>query len=228
MTPPKVFLKQNFDNLDSSSDTSPSAPSLPSSVSQTVLTTSSRNVTTPPIRSISNSFDTSSTKSYSTSSSNNRPPISEIPITPLTQSQPSPIHTPLVHIPNPESVAKYINYKPQKLKTANEMARQSPQLDIVQIPEKTYNTELESSTRSQIYPTIKPLKKLSTSLSNLLDAESPQDYEPSDSNYSLYIPQHRYNFCLLPNRRLSTDSSTLNFSALSSSYAIRLLSQHAQ
>ena len=96
------FSKQKFDNLDSSSDTSPSEPKLTSSTSQTLSITSSRNVTTQLIGLISNNFDTSSTKSYCTSSTTNQPPLSEISITPPTQFQPSPIHTLLVQIPNPE------------------------------------------------------------------------------------------------------------------------------
>ena len=145
--------------MDSSSDTSPSAPSLTSSTSQTVSTTHSRNVTTPPTKPISNIFDTFSTKSFCTSSNTNRPPISEIPITPPSQSNSSPIHTPLVHIPNPESFAKYIHYKPKNLGTAIKTVRLlPPQLDIVQIPETSYNTDLESGTNLQTYPTLKPLK----------------------------------------------------------------------
>ena len=136
----------------------------------------------------------------------------------------------MVHIPNPDSVAKYIDYKPQKLGTAIKTARLlPPQLDVVEIPKTTYSTDLESSTKSQIYPTLKPLKKLSTSLSNLLDDDSTQRYKPSqDSNSTIYIPQHRYNLRPLPNRRLSTDTSALNFSALSSSSTSRLLRQHAK
>ena len=89
-------------------------------------------VTTPPTRPISNIFDTSSTISSSTSSNTNRPPITEIPITPPSRSHSSPIQTPLVHIPNPESVAKYIEYKPQKLGIAIKTARLlPPQSDIV-------------------------------------------------------------------------------------------------
>ena len=84
---------QKSDNLDSSSDTPLSAPSSTSSTSQTVLTTHSRNVLIPPTRPISTIFDTSSTKSYSTSSNTIRPPISEISITPPSQSHSSPIHT---------------------------------------------------------------------------------------------------------------------------------------
>ena len=42
------------------------------------------------------------------------------------------------------------------------------------------------------------------------------------------IPRRRYNHRPLPNRRLSTDTSTLNFSALVNSSASRLLIQHAQ
>ena len=42
------------------------------------------------------------------------------------------------------------------------------------------------------------------------------------------MSQHRFNLRSLPNRRLSTDTSTLNFSALSSTSASRLLRQHAQ
>ena len=101
-----VFLKQNSDLLDSFSNTYPSASRLTISVSQTVLTTSSRMVNTPPKRPISNTFDTSSTKSYSASSTTYRPPMSEIPITPQTQPEPTSIHTPLVRIPNPKSVKK--------------------------------------------------------------------------------------------------------------------------
>ena len=136
----------------------------------------------------------------------------------------------MVLIPNPDSDAKYIDYKPQKLGTAIKTARLlPPQLDIVQIPKTTYDTDLESSTKSQIYPTLKPLLKLSTSLSNLLDDDSTQGYKPSqDSKRAIYIPQHRHIFCPLPNRKLSTDTSTRNFSALSSSSASRLLRQHAQ
>ena len=42
------------------------------------------------------------------------------------------------------------------------------------------------------------------------------------------LPQHRYNLRDLPSRRLSTDTSTLNISALSSNSALRLVRQHAQ
>ena len=42
------------------------------------------------------------------------------------------------------------------------------------------------------------------------------------------MPQHRYNLRDLPSRRLSTDTSTLNLSALSSNSALRLVRQHAQ
>ena len=81
----------------------------------------------------------------------------------------------MVHIPNSESVAKYIKHKPQKLGTAIKTARLlPPQSDIVQIPKTIYITDIESSTKSQIYPTLKPLRKLSTSLSNLLDDDSTQ------------------------------------------------------
>ena len=201
---------QNLNNLDSSSDTSPTAPSLTRSTSQTVITTPPRKVTLPPTGPISNIFDTSSTRSSSTSSTTNRPPTSELPITSLTQLQPSPIHTPLVHVPNPYSVAKYINNKQQKLGTAIKTARIQPQLGIVHISEPTYSTDLESSTRSHTSPTLKPHKKLSTSLSSLLDNYSTQEYKRSqDSNGTLFKPQHRYNLRPLPYRRLSTDTSTL-------------------
>ena len=86
----------------------------------------------------------------------------------------------------------------------------------------------ESSNRSHIYPPLKPLRHPSTSLSNLIDSAS--EYQPqTDTSGSEILPQHRYNLRPLPNRRLSaTDSSTLNFSALSSNSALRLLRQHAQ
>ena len=84
-----------------------------------------------------------------------------------------------------------------------------------------------SITPSKLYPPLKPLRKLSTSLSNLLDNTS--EYTPSqDTTSSLFVPHHRYNLRDLPSRRLSTDTSTLNLSALSSNSTLRLLRQHAQ
>ena len=73
---------------------------------------------------------------------------------------------------------------------------------------------------------MKPLRKPSTSLSNLLDDTS--DYAPSQDTSSLFVPKRRYNLRDLPSRRLSTDTSTLNFSAHSSTSALRLVRQHAQ
>ena len=60
--------------------------------------------------------------------------------------------------------------------------------------------------------------------------DSASEYQPpTDTSSSDIVPQHRYNLRHLPNRRLSaTDSSTLNFSALSSNSALRLLKQNAQ
>ena len=85
-----------------------------------------------------------------------------------------------------------------------------------------------SSNTPQIYPPLKPLRRSSTSLNNLLGSVS--EYQPeTDTSSSNIIPTHRYNLRPLPNRKLSdTDSSTLNFSALSSNSALRLLRQHAQ
>ena len=84
-----------------------------------------------------------------------------------------------------------------------------------------------STTSSKIHPPLKPLRNPSASLSNLLDNTS--EYTPSqDTTSSLFVPQHRYNLRDLPSRRLSTDTSTLNFSALSSNSALRLARQHAQ
>ena len=83
-----------------------------------------------------------------------------------------------------------------------------------------------STTSSKLYPTLKPLRKPSKSLSDLLDNTS--DYSPSQDTSSLFVPKHRYNLRDLPSRRLSTDTSTLNFSALSSNSALRLVRQHAQ
>ena len=86
----------------------------------------------------------------------------------------------------------------------------------------------ESSSRSQICPPLKPLIHPSTFLSNLIDSAS-ENQPQTDTSGSEIIPQHRYNLRPLPNRRLTaTDSSTLDFSALSSTSALRLLRQHAQ
>ena len=56
------------------------------------------------------------------------------------------------------------------------------------------------------------------------------DHQSMISKLMIYIsiPQHRYTLCPLRSRRLSTDTFTVNFSALSSSSASRLLRQHAQ
>ena len=95
-----------------------------------------------------------------------RPPITEIPIT--TRTQPSPINTPLVHIPNPETVEQYVTYKhPTAIKTV----RLQPQLHLVHISDTEY-TRLHplklpseiSTTFSKIYPPVKPLRKPSTSV----------------------------------------------------------------
>ena len=200
----------------------PSIPSTPeSSVSST---TNSSNVTptTPSKRSRSYISETTS------SSFLHRPPITEIPIN--TRTQQTPIKSPIIHIPNPESVEQYVTYKhPTAIKTV----RLQPQLNLVQIPDTEYTklpslklpSEL-STTSSKLYPPLKPLRKPSTSLSNLLDNTS--DYAPSQDTSSLFVPKHRYNLRDLPSRRLSTDTSTLNFSALSSNSALRLLRQHAQ
>ena len=99
-------MKYHFKNPGFFFDISPSAPSITSSTeSSTTNTTHTRNVTpiTPSKRPRSYNSETSS------SSILHKPPISEVPITTRTQS--SPIITPLVHIPNPETVEQYVNYK---------------------------------------------------------------------------------------------------------------------
>ena len=160
--------------------------------------------------------------------------MDEIPIN--TRPQQTPINTPIIHIPNPESVEQYVTYKhPTAIKTV----RLQPQLNLVQIPDTEYTklpslklpSELSttefSTTSSKLYPPLKPLRKPSTSLSNLLD-NNTSDYAPSQDTSSFFVPRHRYNLRDLPSRRLSTDTSTLNFSALSSNSALRLVRQHAQ
>ena len=182
--------------MDFSSDTSPSAASIHSNNEpQTPNNTHTRNITpvTPSKRPRSYISETSS------SSILHRLPITEIPITSRTQS--SPINTPIVHIPNPESVERYVNYKqPTAIKTV----RLQPQLNLVHIPDTEYTSlpplrlpsEI-SSTSSKIYPRLNPLRKLSTSLSNHLDITS--EYTPSqEATSSLFLPQHRYNRRDLP------------------------------
>ena len=149
----------------------------------------------------------------------------------LVLNQPSPINTPLVHIPNPETVEQYVNYKHS---TAIKTVRLQPQLNLVHILDTEYTrlpplklpSEI-STTSSKLYPPLKHLRKHSTSLSNPLDNTS--EYTPSqETTSSLFLPQHRYNLRDLHSRRLSTDTSTLNLSALSSNSALRLVRQHAQ
>ena len=104
---------------------------------------------------------------------------------------------------------QYANYKhPTAIKTV----KLQLQLNLLHIP---------------LYPPLKPLRNPSTSLSNLLDNTS--EYTPTqDTTSSLFVLQHRYNLRDLLSRRLSTDTSTLNLSALSSNSALRLVRQHAQ
>ena len=84
-----------------------------------------------------------------------------------------------------------------------------------------------STTSSKINPPLKPLRKPSTSLSSFLDNTS--EYTPSqETTSSLFLPKHRYNLRDLSSLRLSTDTLTLNLSALSSNSALRLVGQHAQ
>ena len=225
-------------NLDSSPETSPSAPSISSpSESSVPNTTSTSNVTpvTPSKRPRPHIITISPTpSSHITSTHISRPPIPEIPYTPRSRSQPS-IHTPISHIPHPHTVAHLVNYKqPTAIKTARVSTNLPSKLDIVQIPDIEYtplpslHLPAESASPSQVYPPLKPLRHPSTSLTNLLDSAS--EYHPqTDTSSSEIIPQHRYKLRPQPNRRLSaTDSSTLNFSALSINSALRLLRQHAQ
>ena len=59
--------------------------------------------------------------------------------------------------------------------------------------------------------------------------DNTSEYTPSqDTTGSFFVPHHRYNLRDLPSRRLSTDTSTLNQSALSTNSALRLVRQHAQ
>ena len=120
-------------------------------------TTNSGNVTptTPSKRPRSYVSETSS------SSLLHRPPITEIPIT--TRTQQTPINTPIVHIPNPESVEQYVIYKhPTAIKTVG----LQPQLNLVHIPDTEYTrlpplklpSEI-SNTSSKHYPPLKALPK---------------------------------------------------------------------
>ena len=142
--------------MDSSSDLSPSAPSITSSTESSITNTSqNRNVTpvTPSKRPRSYVSETSS------SSFLHRPTLTEIYI--ANRTQPSPINTPLVHIPNPETVEQNLNYKhPTAIKTV----RLHSQLTLVHIPdtECTRLPPLElpselSTTSSKLYPPLKPL-----------------------------------------------------------------------
>ena len=100
------------------------------------------------------------TTSITSSNITNRPLITEIPITP--RFQPSPSNTPLVHIPHPDYVEGYGNYKPS---TAIKTVRLQPKLDLVHIPDTEY-TQLPplqlpseiNTTSSKIYPPLKPLE----------------------------------------------------------------------
>ena len=87
------------------------------------------------------------------------------------------VHSPFFHLPIPVTVARFVNYTQS---TAFKMARLQPQLDFVHLPDTEYPnlpllhlpSELESSSKSHVYLPLKPIRKQSTSLSNLLDTTS--------------------------------------------------------
>ena len=87
------------------------------------------------------------------------------------------VHSPFFHQPIPATVARFVVYKQS---TDIKTSKLQPQLDIVHIPDTEYPTllslhlpsELEPSTKSHIYLPLKPIRKQSTSLSNLLDTTS--------------------------------------------------------
>ena len=227
-----------IDNLDSSSETYASVSSIPSTSESSVSqTTQSGNVTpvTPSKRLRSLLLPVSSTpSSHTTSTHTSRPPIPEIPYNTRSKSQPSS-YNPMFHIPHPHTVSHFVNYhQPTAIKSARLPPSHPHKFDIVQIPDIEYTPiptlqlTSGSSNTPQIYPSLKPLRHSSTSLSNILDPVS--EYQPqTDASSSKIIPTHRYNLRPLPNRELSdTDSSTLTFSTLSSNSELRLLRQHAQ
>ena len=226
-------MENTSTNLDPPSDISPSAPSIPSTPESSVSSTTNSSNVTPTSWVIFHSTLSKRPRSYISETTSSlllhRPPITEITIN--TRLQQTPIDTPIIHIPNTESVEQYVTYK-YKHPTAIKTVRLHPQLNIVQIPDTEYTklpslklpSEL-STTSSKFYPPLKLLRKPSTLLSNLLDKTS--DYAPSQDTSSLFVPKHRYNLRDLPSRRLRTDTSTLNFSALSSNSALRLVRQHA-
>ena len=200
--------------LDSSSDTSPSAPSPSTNAESQITPTSQTRNVTPVTASKRTRSQITDNSSVSSSSITSRPSITDLV---PSRSQTSPNSTPLVQKPNLEYVERYVTYKqPTAIKTS----RLQPQLNLVHIPNTEYTrlTPLQlpseiSTTSSKLYPPLKQLRKLSTSLSKLLNKTS--DYIPSqESTSSLFVPHHRYNLRNLHSRRLSTDTSTLGFSAL--------------
>ena len=110
--------------LDFSSETCLSASNLSSSnsESQSTITSQPGNVNTLTLskRPKSDILDTLSKTSLCTilllQLHTDRPPISEIPITPRSQPNPLSVQTPLFHIPNSETVIRFFNYKQQLLK----------------------------------------------------------------------------------------------------------------
>ena len=127
-----------------------------------------------------------------------RPPISEIPNTPRSQTLSVSVHTPLFHLPNPDTVARLVNYRQP---TAVKTSRIQPQLDLALIPDTEYPTlpslhlpsELESSTNSKIYHPLKTFLKQSTSLSNLLVTTSFHYIISQASHSSILVSDPRYN-----------------------------------
>ena len=92
-------------------------------------------------------------------------------------------------------------------------------LNIVQIPDTEYSalpslhlpSELNPSNTSKTDLHLKPFRKQSASLSNILDISL--EYIPqSQDSFSSFYPPHRYYPRPLPSRRLSTNTSTPNFS----------------
>ena len=162
----------------------------------------------------------SDTTSIPFSSTTNRLPISEIPITSRSHSQPSLTHTPLVHIPHSESVERYVKYKqPAAIKTIQLQS----QLNLVHIPDTEYPPVLSlklpseiNKTTSKLYPPITPLRKPSTAPSNLSESstsisnlsDDASEYIPSQESTSSLFQHHRFNLRNLPTRTTSINTST--------------------
>ena len=135
----------------------------------------------------------------------------------------------MVHIPNPESVERYLNHKPS---TAIKTVRLQPQLNLVHIPDPEYTQLPSLQLPSEICISSSKISSSETSQKIIYIFQTFQITPLTichHKNLQVHVLFHTIDIIsetfLTP---ISTDTSTINLSALPSNSALRLARQHAK